>query len=137
MKALAHRFPRRACGKQYADLAKNGAAARNDGDAEQALRQAAKRISAEYEVPYLAHAAMEPLNCLVDLRADSCEIWTGTQFQTWDRDAAAQVAGLKPEQVKIHTTFLGGGFGRRANPAVGFRDGGGSRWPRRRGSRSR
>jgi isoquinoline 1-oxidoreductase beta subunit len=57
---------------------------------------------------------MEPLNCVADLRAESCEVWTGTQFQTGDRDAAAQVAGLKPEQVKLHTTFLGGGFGRRA-----------------------
>jgi isoquinoline 1-oxidoreductase beta subunit len=107
--------------KQYADLAqKSGAAARNDGDAEQALRQASKRISAEYEVPYLAHAAMEPLNCLVDLRMDCCEIWTGTQCQTWDRDAAARAAGLNLEQVKIHTTLLGGGFGRRGNPHSDF-----------------
>ena len=63
---------------------------------------------------------MEPLNCVVDLRANSCEIWTGTQFQTVDRMAAAAVAGLKPEQVQIHTTLLGGGFGRRANPASDF-----------------
>jgi len=63
---------------------------------------------------------MEPLNCVVDLRADSCEVWTGTQFQTVDRNAAAQLAGLKPEQVQIHTTFLGGGFGRRANPKSDF-----------------
>jgi isoquinoline 1-oxidoreductase beta subunit len=63
---------------------------------------------------------MEPLNCLVDLKAESCEIWTGTQAQTLDRNAAARVAGLKPEQVQIHTTFLGGGFGRRANPHSDF-----------------
>jgi len=63
---------------------------------------------------------MEPLNCAVDLRADGCEIWTGTQFQTVDRMAAAATAGLKPEQVRIHTTLLGGGFGRRANPASDF-----------------
>ena len=63
---------------------------------------------------------MEPLNCVVDLKTDSCEIWTGTQFQTGDRMAAATIAGLKPEQVSIHTTFLGGGFGRRANPANDF-----------------
>ena len=63
---------------------------------------------------------MEPLNCVVDLRADRCEIWTGTQFQTVDRMAAAATAGLKPEQVQIHTTLLGGGFGRRANPASDF-----------------
>jgi isoquinoline 1-oxidoreductase beta subunit len=63
---------------------------------------------------------MEPLNCVVDLRADSCEIWTGTQFQTGDRMAAVQISGLKPEQVQIHTTLLGGGFGRRANPNADF-----------------
>src|SRR5260370_31600131 len=63
---------------------------------------------------------MEPLNCVVDLRADSCEIWTGTQFETVDRASAAQVAGLPPEKVKINTTLLGGGFGRRANPASDF-----------------
>jgi isoquinoline 1-oxidoreductase beta subunit len=71
-------------------------------------------------VPYLAHAMMEPLNCVVDLRADRCEIWTGTQLQTGDRMAAAATAGLKAEQVQIHTTLLGGGFGRRANPASDF-----------------
>jgi isoquinoline 1-oxidoreductase beta subunit len=63
---------------------------------------------------------MEPLNCTVDLKRNSCEIWTGTQFQTADRKAAAEVAGLKPEQVKVHTMYLGGGFGRRANPANDF-----------------
>jgi isoquinoline 1-oxidoreductase subunit beta len=63
---------------------------------------------------------MEPLNCVVDLRADSCEVWVGTQFQTGDRFAAARIAGLKPEQVKLNTTLLGGGFGRRANPHSDF-----------------
>ena len=107
--------------KEYADLAKEpGAPARKEGDPHQALQNATKQLSTDYEVPYLAHAPMEPLNCVVDLRADSCEIWTGTQFQTGDRNAAAQVAGLKPEQVKIHTTLLGGGFGRRANPQSDF-----------------
>ncbi len=107
--------------KEYAGLVKTpGAIARKEGDPEKAFTAATKELSAEYEVPYLAHATMEPLNCLVDLRADSCEIWTGTQFQTGDRDAAARVAELKPEQVKIHTTFLGGGFGRRANPHSDF-----------------
>ncbi len=107
--------------EEYKKLAgTQGAIARKEGDAEKALKAAAKRIDAEYEVPYLAHATMETLNCLVDLRADRCEIWTGTQAQTMDRDAAARVAGLKPEQVRIHTTFLGGGFGRRANPHSDF-----------------
>jgi isoquinoline 1-oxidoreductase beta subunit len=63
---------------------------------------------------------MEPLNCTVKLSGDQCEIWTGTQFQTLDQAAAAKVAGLDPKQVQIHTTFLGGGFGRRANPANDF-----------------
>jgi isoquinoline 1-oxidoreductase beta subunit len=68
---------------------------------------------------------MEPLNCLVDLGADHCEIWTGTQFQTVDRDNAAKVAGLNPEQVEIHTTFLGGGLRAKGESAFGFRCHGG------------
>ncbi len=107
--------------EQYANLAQTrGTVAKKEGDTAQALSKAAKEIGAEYEVPYLAHAPMEPLNCVVDLRDNSCEIWTGTQFQTVDRSAAAQVAGLNPEQVKVHTTLLGGGFGRRANPQSDF-----------------
>jgi len=107
--------------EQFANLAKKpGTIARKVGDTAKALAGAAKTITAEYEVPYQAHAMMEPLNCVVDLRADRCEIWTGTQFQTGDRAAAAATAGLKPEQVQIHTTLLGGGFGRRANPASDF-----------------
>ena len=97
-----------------------GMIARKDGDPDAAIGGAFRRLDAEYEVPFLAHAMMEPLNCLVDFRAGRCEIWTGTQFQTVDRDAAARVLDLKPEQVEIHTTFLGGGFGRRANPASDF-----------------
>lgn len=97
-----------------------GDIARKTGDPVSALNSAAKKISATYAVPYLAHACMEPLNCVVDLRADSCEIWTGSQFETVDRASAAQVAGLPPEKVQLHTTLLGGGFGRRANPASDF-----------------
>jgi isoquinoline 1-oxidoreductase beta subunit len=63
---------------------------------------------------------MEPMNCVADVRADGCEVWTGTQFQTVDRNAAAQAAGLKPEQVKLHTMLCGGGFGRRAVPDSHF-----------------
>lgn len=106
---------------EYTELAKTpGAVARNDGDVMQGLKDMHKSISAEYEVPYLAHAAMEPLNVVVDLKPDHCTIWTGTQFQTVDRAMAAKTAGLKPEQVEIHTTYLGGGFGRRANPQSDF-----------------
>jgi isoquinoline 1-oxidoreductase beta subunit len=104
--------------QRFAELAKTpGLVAKQEGPpVEEALKGAAKTLEAEYEVPYLAHAMMEPLNAVVELRAGACEIWTGTQFQTADRDAAANAAGLKPEQVQIHTTLLGGGFGRRANP---------------------
>lgn len=102
-------------GEQYAAMArKPGAVATSKGDAEQALGAAAQRLEAVYELPYLAHAAMEPLNCVADVRADACEIWVGTQFQTIDRDAAARACGLDPAQVTLHTPLLGGGFGRRA-----------------------
>jgi isoquinoline 1-oxidoreductase subunit beta len=101
--------------EQYAQLAKKaGAEARKEGDVAAALGLAAKKLEAVYELPYLAHAPMEPLNCVADVRPGSCEVWTGTQFQTGDRDAAAEVTGLNPEQVKLHTMLLGGGFGRRA-----------------------
>lgn len=97
-----------------------GLVAQSRGDAEGALASAATRLEADYELPYLAHAPMEPLNCVVDLRADSMELWVGTQFQTLDHAAAARTAGLPPESVKLHTTFLGGGFGRRANPVSDY-----------------
>jgi isoquinoline 1-oxidoreductase subunit beta len=90
------------------------------GDAAGALASGAKTIDAEYAVPYLAHAPMEPLNCTVKITADSCEIWAGTQFQTVDNMAATRITGLKPEQITIHTTFLGGGFGRRATATSDF-----------------
>lgn len=101
---------------EYRQLAdKPGASARKDGDATQALAGAAKKISATYSFPYLAHAPMEPLDAVVKLTADSCEIWAGDQFQTVDQGNAARTAGLDPQQVKIHTLYAGGSFGRRAN----------------------
>src|SRR6266699_1633036 len=107
--------------RQFREQAKlAGKSVRRDGDADATLAKAAKRLEAVYEVPYLSHAMMEPLNCALDLRSDSCEIWTGTQFQTVDRANAAKIAGLPDEKVHIHTTFLGGGFGRRANPQSDF-----------------
>lgn len=107
--------------EQYREQAKSpGKSVRREGDPDAAFAKAARKIEAVYEVPYLSHAMMEPLDCAVDLRADSCEIWTGTQFQTVDRANAAKVAGLPNEKVQIHTTFLGGGFGRRANPQSDF-----------------
>jgi isoquinoline 1-oxidoreductase beta subunit len=106
--------------EQNALARKPGAKAAGAGDVDKGLASAAKTIEADYEFPYLAHAPMEPLNCTVRLGRDGCEIWTGTQFQTLDQMVAAKIAGLKPEQVKIHTTFLGGGFGRRATPTSDF-----------------
>jgi isoquinoline 1-oxidoreductase beta subunit len=106
---------------EYARLAKTpGLVARKEGDAAAMLATASKRFEVEYEVPFLAHATMEPLNCFVDLKKESCLIRTGSQFQTVDRAAAAKVAGLQPEQITFETTFLGGGFGRRACPASDF-----------------
>src|SRR5262249_4700806 len=102
--------------KLFAERARQpGAVARHDGDAEAGLAGAARKIEAAYEAPFLAHAPMEPLNCVAHVRPDGCEIWASTQYQTWSRDAAAKVAGVKPENVQVHTTFLGGGFGRRAS----------------------
>ncbi|HEV3024385.1 MAG TPA: molybdopterin cofactor-binding domain-containing protein, partial [Pirellulales bacterium] len=100
---------------EYANLAKKpGVTARKDGNPAEALRKAAKTFEAVYDLPYLAHGAMEPMNCVADVRTDRCEVWVGTQMQTADRAAAAEESGLKPEQVTLHTTLLGGGFGRRA-----------------------
>ena len=97
-----------------------GLTAAKGGDSKTAMPKADKFVEAEYVLPYLAHSPMEPLNCSVKIDKDSCEIWTGTQMQGTDQPAAAKILGLKPEQVKIHTLFLGGGFGRRANPAADF-----------------
>ncbi len=106
---------------QFRELAASeGLQVTQAGDAPAALSAATAVLEAEYVVPYLAHAPMEPLNCTVKIDADACEIWTGTQFQTMDQMVAAQITGLKPEQVRINTTFLGGGFGRRATPVSDF-----------------
>jgi isoquinoline 1-oxidoreductase beta subunit len=96
--------------KQYKALAeKPGAVARNDGNAD-AVQGAFER---QYEAPFLAHACMEPMNCTADVKAGSCDVYVPTQGQTASHLAAIAASGLKPEQVKIHTTYLGGGFGRR------------------------
>jgi isoquinoline 1-oxidoreductase subunit beta len=105
--------------KTYLDTAKTAGAVAKAGNVE-SLKTAAKTVTAEFELPYLAHAPMEPLNCTVNVSANGCEIWAGTQFQTVDQGAAAQVLGFKPEQVKINTMIAGGGFGRRANPTSDY-----------------
>jgi isoquinoline 1-oxidoreductase beta subunit len=103
--------------EDYKKLAASpGKVARKEGDPDASAASAKQTLTAEYELPYLAHAPMEPLNCVVDLKPDSCEVWAGSQFQTFDHAAIAKTAGLDPKQCKLHTTYLGGGFGRRACP---------------------
>ena len=81
---------------------------------------APKKISAEYSFPYLAHAPMEPLNCLIDFDGTSCKVWAGSQFQTIDQANIAATLGLKPDQVQLATMMAGGGFGRRAVPTSDY-----------------
>ena len=101
--------------KLFAERAeKPGAVARKDGDVPAAMGTADRKIAAVYEAPYQAHVTMEPMNCTADVGAGSCDVWVPTQFQTVNQNTAAKITGLKPEQVHIHTTYLGGGFGRRA-----------------------
>jgi isoquinoline 1-oxidoreductase subunit beta len=85
------------------------------GDAAKALAGAAKRIEAEYQFPFLAHAAMEPMNCVVQLKDGACEIWNGEQMHTPDQGTISKFLGLKPEQIKINMLYAGGSFGRRGN----------------------
>ena len=89
------------------------AAALKGGHAADALKRAAKTFAAVYELPLLAHATMEPMNCTADVKADRCDVYVGTQVQQLTQAAAAEAAGLQPSQVNVHTTLLGGGFGRR------------------------
>jgi isoquinoline 1-oxidoreductase beta subunit len=90
-----------------------GAVARSNGDAAKAIAGAATRITAQYEVPYLAHATMEPLNATAHWQADRLDLWVGTQMANITLKAVAGITKLKPEQVYVHNAFLGGGFGRR------------------------
>jgi isoquinoline 1-oxidoreductase beta subunit len=106
---------------EYKKLAeKPGTSARKEGDAADALSKAKRTISTTFEFPYLAHAPMEPLDCVIKVTPDGAEVWTGCQFHTVDQGNIARVLGLKPEQVKINTLFAGGSFGRRANPISDF-----------------
>lgn len=107
--------------RAYRELADApGLIAEDEGDTAGALETASKTLEAVYEVPYLAHAPMEPLNAVAHVREDACEIWAGTQGQGIDQMVAASITGLKPEQIHVHTTLLGGGFGRRANVTSDF-----------------
>ena len=92
---------------------KPGAIARNTGDVDKAMAGAKIKLDAIYQLPFLAHTTMEPVNCTVHVRKDSCEIWVGTQVMTRAQSVAASITGLPPEQVTVHNHLLGGGFGRR------------------------
>jgi isoquinoline 1-oxidoreductase beta subunit len=93
--------------------ARPGIVVRREGDGESALAGAHRRIEAVYEVPFLHHATMEPLSCVADVRPGACEIWAATQNQTAAQEVAAAILGLSKDAVRVHTTLLGGGFGRR------------------------
>ncbi|MCC4115475.1 xanthine dehydrogenase family protein molybdopterin-binding subunit [Aromatoleum toluclasticum] len=97
-----------------------GVVARRDGDADKALAGDTNALEAEYTLPYLAHAPMEPLNCVMRVDAQGCEVWNGEQLQTSDQYNLASFFNLRPEQVKLNMLFAGGSFGRRANPAADY-----------------
>jgi isoquinoline 1-oxidoreductase beta subunit len=92
---------------------KPGAVAQNVGDADKALASAVMKVEATYQLPFLAHATMEPMNCTVHVRKDGCEVWLGNQALARVQAAAAKITGLPPENVAVHNHLLGGGFGRR------------------------
>jgi isoquinoline 1-oxidoreductase beta subunit len=96
-----------------AALTRDGEVARNDGNARRALKNASRVIEAGYRTPYLAHATLEPMNCIAEVSASGCEIWVGTQSQVDTQAIAAKLTGLSKRNVRVHTQFLGGGFGRR------------------------
>src|SRR4029079_14206052 len=91
----------------------SGVVVKKEGDFGNALTGAAQKVEAVYQPPLLAHAAMEPMNCTVHVRADGCDIWVGNQVVSRAQATAAQVTGLPPEKVQVHNYLLGGGFGRR------------------------
>jgi isoquinoline 1-oxidoreductase beta subunit len=100
--------------KNYTALAEQpGKIARNDGDAPSKVKDNTRAFERVFEVPFLAHACMEPMNCTADVRSDRCDVWVPTQGQTASHQAAIAASGLPAKAVNIHTTYLGGGFGRR------------------------
>lgn len=105
-----------------AKLDEPGLVARNDGNVDEALAAAAKTIKAEFEFPFLSHAPMEPLNCVIRMNLDSTavEVWDGCQFPSLAQPTIAQILGMKPEQVAINTVYAGGSFGRRAAPTSDY-----------------
>jgi len=101
---------------QFKAVVDNGLVERDDGDVAAALAKLdnTKTLQAIYTVPYQAHACMEPMNATADVRADGCDVYAPTQGQTVTQETAMRITGLPRDKVKVHTTFLGGGFGRRS-----------------------
>jgi len=99
----------------------SGPVAQNIGDSDKAMVGAVTKLEATYQVPFLAHATMEPMNCTVHFRKDECEIWIGTQAMARIQSFAAKAAGLPPEKVIVHNHLIGGGFGRRLEEDVAVR----------------
>ncbi|GAB3024962.1 xanthine dehydrogenase family protein molybdopterin-binding subunit [Bowmanella dokdonensis] len=107
--------------QEYRQLAgKPGHGVRTEGDPDSAMGRAASKISLEFEFPLLAHAAMEPMNCVVELKNGECHLWTGSQFPTVDKQVVAEITGTPQEKVFIHTQFAGGSFGRRTTPVSDY-----------------
>ncbi|SCZ53052.1 xanthine dehydrogenase family protein molybdopterin-binding subunit [Thiohalomonas denitrificans] len=108
--------------RRFREALDEGESLRSEGDPEAAFERAEQVIEATYEVPYLAHACMEPMSCAAEVREDGCDVWVGTQAQTRTRETASRIAGgllsrvpgLRQDSVRVHTLFLGGGFGRRS-----------------------
>jgi isoquinoline 1-oxidoreductase subunit beta len=100
--------------EQMARASQNdGVVARSDGDVAKAIPGAAKKVDAIYEMPFLAHATMEPMNCTVHVTEDSCDIWVGIQVVSRAQATAAQITGLPLDKIQVHNHLIGGGFGRR------------------------
>jgi isoquinoline 1-oxidoreductase beta subunit len=100
--------------RRFEQAVDSGISARSEGDVAAALGQASTTLEATYEVPYLAHACMEPMTCVAEIGEDGCDVWVGTQAQTRTQQTAMAITGLPQERVRVHTLFLGGGFGRRS-----------------------
>ncbi|HUL30625.1 MAG TPA: xanthine dehydrogenase family protein molybdopterin-binding subunit [Thermodesulfobacteriota bacterium] len=100
----------------FEGLDKPGKVAISTGDAKKAIDEASKKVEATYFVPFIAHATMEPMNATASVQNDRCDVWAPTQGQTVAQMVASKISGLPPEKVHIHTTYLGGGFGRRSEP---------------------
>ena len=110
-----------AISKMFGERAQEkGLMVRQSGDFEASLAKAAKKIEAVYEVPFLAHATMEPMNCTAHVRPDGCDVWAPTQCGTDSRDMTAAMTGLAPEKINFQVTYMGGGFGRRGNFELDF-----------------